>query len=500
MGATDIEKQSPQGDKGLDRDGDGEETSVTVTQSTVEWDPRCKVSLDPAEDPKHIATWRKWVIVFVIATSALCVTCASSVAAFTENAVSETFHVGKEVPILSISLFVLGLGIGPLLVGPLSEVYGRNLVYRVAIFAFWAFTWPVAFPPDIATFLIFRFITGFCGAAFLVVAGGSVGDLFEGPRVAAPMAWFTLSPFIGPTLGPLISGFINQNTNWKWTYRLFLIWIFAQWAAVVLLVPETYHPALLKWKAAKLRKTTGDNKYWAPLDQRKETMMYKIAMSCYVPFKHLAVDQMALLLDLWSAILLGILYLAFQAFPIIFGQVHGFNTQEVGLSFLGIGLGMLLAVCMQLLWNRCVSFYAGKVDGQPRTPEQSLIAAQLGGILVPLSLFWLAFTTYPRVHWIVPIVASIPFGMGVLLCFTSIFTYLVTAYRPIAASAMAANTFVRATFAAAFPLFARQMYNRLGTVGATALLAGLTSITAPLPFIFYRIGARLRAKSSTSVA
>lgn len=106
---------------------------------------------------------------------------------------------------------------------------------------------------------------------------------------------------------------------------------------------------------------------------------------------------------------------------------------------------------------------------------------QAGGVLVPLSLFWLAFTTYKSVPWIVPIVASIPFGTGILWCFTSTFTYLVVAYRPIAASAMAANTFVRTSFAAAFPLFAGQMYHRLGTVGATALLAGLTTLAAPLP-------------------
>ena len=108
---------------------------------------------------------------------------------------------------------------------------------------------------------------------------------------------------------------------------------------------------------------------------------------------------------------------------------------------------------------------------------------QAGAVLVPLSLYWLAFTTYPHVHWIVPIIASIPFGTGISLCYTSTWTYLVTAYRPIAASSMAANTFVRTTFAAAFPLFAGQMYHRLGTVGATALLAGLTTISAPLPSV-----------------
>jgi hypothetical protein len=104
-------------------------------------------------------------------------------------------------------------------------------------------------------------------------------------------------------------------------------------------------------------------------------------------------------------------------------------------------------------------------------------------INLPPGLFWLAFTTYPHVHWIAPIIASIPFGAGVYFVFTSVFTYLVTAYRPIAASAMASNSAMRSTFAAAFPLFAGAMYHRLGTVGATALLAGLTLMMAPLPWV-----------------
>jgi hypothetical protein len=125
---------------------------------------------------------------------------------------------------------------------------------------------------------------------------------------------------------------------------------------------------------------------------------------------------------------------------------------------------------------------------------------EIGGVLIPLGkagsklknsistdhshvpgLFWLAFTTYHGVPWIVPILASVPFGAGIYFVFTSTFTYLVTAYRPIAASAMASNSAMRSTFAAVFPLFSGAMYDRLGTVGATALLAGLTAVLAPLP-------------------
>jgi len=119
-------------------------------------------------------------------------------------------------------------------------------------------------------------------------------------------------------------------------------------------------------------------------------------------------------------------------------------------------------------------------DGDP-PPEFRLIMGQVGGVLVSVSLFWLAFTTYKHIHWIAPIIASVPFGTGAYLVFTSSFTYLVIAYRPIAASAMASNIAMRGTIASAFPLFATQMYHTLGTVGATLLLACLSTVMASFP-------------------
>jgi len=110
---------------------------------------------------------------------------------------------------------------------------------------------------------------------------------------------------------------------------------------------------------------------------------------------------------------------------------------------------------------------------------------QVGGILVPVALLWLALSTYRSVHWIVPVLASVPFGTGTYFIFTSSFTYIVVAYRPLAASALACNATMRTAFAAAFPLFAGQMYRALGTVGATLLLAGLTTAMAPIPYVYF---------------
>ncbi|KAH7921993.1 MFS general substrate transporter [Leucogyrophana mollusca] len=471
-----------------------EKTISSTSSPDADPDPYLVV-LETEDNPQHMSSHRKWIAVLVISSASLCVTCASSIAAFTEQGSAQTFHVSHEVTVLGISLFVSGLGVGPLLVGPLSEVYGRNIVYQVSYAFFFIFSFPVAFAPDIAVFLVFRLLTGFCGSAFLSVAGGSVSDMFDNASVANPMAVYTMSPFIGPVAGPLFAGYAPTiNIDWRWTYRIQLCWVFVELLMLILFVPETYVPVILKKKASRVRKSTGDAKHYAPLDRREGSLTRAIAVSCYKPFQLLLFDRMALLLDTWTALLLGILYLAFQAFPVIFMDNHDFNIQSTGLTFIGIGIGMFSGISTQPIWNRIFAREAAKFDGKA-PPETRLIMGQVGGILVPLSLFWLAFTTYPHVHWIAPIIASIPFGTGIYFVFTSTFTYLVTAYRPIAASAMASNSALRSAFAAAFPLFAGAMYERLGTVGATALLAGLTTLMAPLPFVFYRIGARLRKNS-----
>lgn len=478
--------------------GKSAETAVEdIEQAHVE-DPFL-AALETHEDAQKMSALRRWIAVFVISLGALCATSASSMDAFTETGSAETFHVSHEVAILGISLFVLGLGIGPLLVGPLSEVYGRNIIYRVSYISFFILTFPVAFAPNIAVFLIFRLLTGFCGSAFLSVAGGSVSDLFPDSEVLNPMGVYTVSPFIGPTLGPLIAGFINQNLDWRWTYRIDLCWIFGQCILLLIFVPETYAPVLLKRKAARLREQTGNPKYYAPLDKRQGSLASAILISCYKPFQLLLFDRMALLLNTWNALLLGVLYLAFQAFPVIFEDKHHFNVQMTGLSFVGLGIGMLVALSTLPFWNRLFARKA-KQFGRAYPPEIRLIMGQVGSVLVPIGLFWLAFTTYSGVPWIVPIIASVPLGAGIFFSFMSTFMYLVTAYRPISASAMASNAALRCIFAAAFPLFAGPMYDRLGTVGATALLAGLMTIMAPLPFIFYRIGERLRKKSPFAVS
>jgi len=265
--------------------------------------------------------------------------------------------------------------------------------------------------------LVARFFDGLSGSAFLSVAGGTVGDLFKREDLQLPMMIYTASPFLGPAIGPLFGGFINQYTTWRWTFYLLLIWTGVNLAMIIFLVPETYHPVLLRLKARKLRAETGEERWKAPMERTKKSIPRTIGLSLLRPFQLLLLEPMVSNLCLFSAILLGILYLFFGAFPLIFQKNHGFTVSQVGLTFLGLLVGMIAGVSTDPWWHKNYARLikqreerTGEVGGSE--PEYRLPPAIAGAPLVTIGLFMFGWTSYASIHWIVPIIGSSIFGMG----------------------------------------------------------------------------------------
>jgi multidrug resistance protein len=403
------------------------------------------------------------------------------------------------VATLGLSTFVLGIALGPLFLGPLSEFYGRRPIYLASWTMFVIWLIPSAVARNTATMVTVRFIDGFAGSAFLSVAGGTVSDVFRRDQIQSPMTIISLSPFIGPSLGPLLGGFINSNTNWRWTYYVLIIWAFALLVMIILFAPETYHPIKLREKARLVRKETGDDRWKAPMEKSTKSIPRTIGLSLLRPFQLLALEAMCLLLSLLSAVLLGVIYLFFGAFPLVFGGNYGFSLWQIGLSFLGIFVGMITGAATNPIWHRVHARLIRQNHGVPE-PEFHLASSIVGAIIVPIGLFWFAWTSFPWVHWILPIIGSGIFGCGTLLVFNGIFTFLVDTYPLYAASALAANSFLRCTFAAAFPLFGKQLYQAAGDQWASSVLAFITLGLMPLPYIFFHYGKRLRQRSRFTVS
>ncbi|KAI7028448.1 MFS general substrate transporter, partial [Hortaea werneckii] len=353
-----------------------------------------KFDEDDVMNPKNKSTPRKWLVVVIIAFSSLCVTCASALYTSTYQQLEPEFGVSREVATVGLTTFVCGLGLGPMFLSPLSEFYGRRIIYLCAFGMYFVWLIPCAVAQNIQTMLIVRFFDGLAGSAFLSVAGGTVGDMFTKDKLSAPMVVYTASPFVGPQVGPVVGGFINQFADWRWSFWVLLIWAGVMWTLIFFFVPETYAPVLLRRKAVLLRNETGDDRWQAPIERLQRSVAKTVLWSCIRPSQLLFFEQMCLNLCLLSAILLGIIYLFFGAFALIFENNHGFNQWQTGLTFLGIFVGMVIGVNCDPLWRRNYTRLVSN-NGGVSEPEYRLPPTILGAMIVPISLFGFAWTTYP---------------------------------------------------------------------------------------------------------
>lgn len=161
-----------------------------------------EVSFDNQEEdnfhPHHHSTWRRWTITLILSSGTMCVTYASAVYTTTYAQIKRDFGIPRELATVGLTTFVCGLGLGPMILSPLSEFYGRRAIYLVSFTLFWILLIPCALAENVQTMLIVRFLNGLAGSAFLSVAGGTIGDIFPREYLSYPMMVYTACNFGGP--------------------------------------------------------------------------------------------------------------------------------------------------------------------------------------------------------------------------------------------------------------------------------------------------------------
>ena len=129
------------------------------------------------------------------------------------------FDASQHFVVLGLSLFVLGLAIGPLLWGPLSgkysfaavnfctdvrsELYGRKYVFSFTYAVVNIFSVATVVAPSVQSLIIFRFLAGAFGSSYQTNAGGAIADMFEAGERGLALTIFAAAPFLGPVIGPI---------------------------------------------------------------------------------------------------------------------------------------------------------------------------------------------------------------------------------------------------------------------------------------------------------
>ncbi|KAL1838564.1 hypothetical protein VTJ49DRAFT_2524 [Mycothermus thermophilus] len=459
------------------------------------------VEFDGPDDPLHAQNWplrKKMVTAAILGFTTMTAAFGSSIFSAATVAVAREYHVSSEVSLLGVSLYVLGFATGPTFWAPLSELKGRRLPLVTSMFGFAIFSIANATAKDLQTILITRFFAGFFGACPLAVVAAVFSDMFDNRTRGIAVTVFSMTVFTGPLLAPFIGGFIveNQSLGWRWTSYIVSFMGFLCFGLNLIFLRETYPPAILVTKAAELRRRTLNWGIHAKQEEIELDLRELVSKNFSRPMRLLFTEPIVTLLSIYMAFIYGLLYLFLTAYPFVFQGVHGMSPGIGGLTFFGMITGQILAGVAILLQQPWYMRKLAANNGIP-IPEWRLPPVVAGGAAFAGGLFWFGWSGYRAdIHWIVPTLSGILTGFGLASIFLQSLNYLVDAYLMFAASAIAANTFLRSLAGAGFPLFARYMFEGMGIQWASTLLGCVAAVMVPIPIIFYLYGHKIRAKSA----
>lgn len=465
----------------------------------VEWDGD-----DDPEDPRNWTLFKKGFFIFEVAFLTTSVYMASAVYTPGMEQLQHDLSVGKVVGTLGVFTFVLGYGIGPILWSPISEnaAVGRSSIYALTLLVFVILQIPTALVDNIAGFCILRFLGGFFASPCLATGGASVGEVTKFWNLPLSLALWSIGAVCGPSLGPFFGAILSVKAGWRWCFWFILIISGFSLALLTFFLPETYAPTLLARKARRLRARTGNDRITTLglLENEERTMHQILVEALWRPIEVTILEPVVLLIDIYIAMVYSVLYLFFEVFPIYFIEVRGFTIIEMGVSYLAIIIGVLIAVSIYLPVVH-YQFTKPILNNQPVYPEVFIPIAIVGGCLFAAGLFIFGWSATTYTHWIGPLFGVATTTSGVFLMFQTLFNYMGASFKhEYLASVFASNDLVRSTIASVFPIFGAALFNNLKidkfpVAWGSSVLGFIGAGMVAIPVLFYLNGPKLRARS-----
>ncbi|KAI0366301.1 MFS polyamine transporter [Pilatotrama ljubarskyi] len=492
-----LKARTQKKDKNARNEEDGDNRSLAEDPLVVDWE-----GPDDPQNPRNWSFKKKWAATAIVSAFTFISPVSSSMMAPASEQIAGEFGItNSSVIALLTSVFVAAYAFGPLILGPLSELYGRSRVLQLANMWYLAWNLGCAFAQNEGQLIAFRFLAGLGGSAPLSIGGGVLGDLFRPEERGQAIALYSLAPLLGPVIGPTCGAWIAQRSTWRWVFwSTTIVDGFIQVMGLFFL-KETYAPILLERKAIRIRKSMDPEKaqtrevrtVFDGADRHWKNIVKKALIRPFVLFYHEPIVQ---LLGIYMAFVYGTLYLFLTTIPSIFEGTYREPVGIAGLNYFALGVGLTGASQINArMLDRIYKYFQDKNDGVGK-PEYRLPPMIPGAILLPAGLFITGWTARPDVHWIAPDIGIALVGAGTILNFQSIQTYVIDAFTLHAASALAAVTFFRSLAGFGFPLFAPAMYNALGYGKGDTILACVAIVVGvPAPFLFWFYGERIRNAS-----
>ncbi|KAI0475626.1 major facilitator superfamily transporter [Xylariaceae sp. FL0804] len=476
----------------------------------VGWEEKHAEEEDEGGDPlcpRNWSTARKVGCTLQISLIAACVGTASGIDATVLPQAARALGVSEVAESLDTGMYLIGMGIGSLVAGPFSETFGRNYVYMASMVIYMLWIMACGLAPNFAAQVVFRFLAGCAASTPLVCSGGSISDLYDGLAKTWGFPIYAISAFGGPMLGAVMGAYIGPSplVSWRWTEWVVLILSGLVTVTLFLCMPETYAPLLLRWKAAHLRRITGDDRFRAEHEIVEATLLSRLRVSMTRPFVMLR-EPIIIAMTVYLSVVYIVLFTFLVSFPYVFQYTYdisqGLSNVVFAAMFVGTEATYLLVPVVYRMTANQIRLAEARGEGRGRfNPEIRLMYAMLGSaVAIPVSLFWLGWTDFASVSIWSPICAVALFGYGVMGIFLCAYMYIIDAYEMYSASALTFVAVVRYVAAGGMTVVGIPWYESMGTHYTLTILACISCLLAPIPYALYRWGYIIRKRSKYAVS
>lgn len=412
--------------------------------------------------------------------------------------IGEAFHVSDaHFPhsYWPVASWTIGGAVSCLLLLPIMEDFGMRTTFIGTYIVYLCFLVPQALAQNFATLVICRFFGGGCVAVLANTAAGVIGNIWEGERGRTiPTSLYITAYLTGSSSGPIIGGVILRYLSWRWISYMQLIWCGAFFPLYICFFPETRGSTILESRVRRLKAKLGQP--YTP--SRPIPLGQKLRKSVTRPLYMLFTEPVLLTFTIWSAFMIGTVYLFTQSVEQVFSGLYGWTPTQAGYVQGAVVIGECIGWTGVLLSSRIYFGSASRnteVPGAP-VPEARLYLSLFASFFgVAGGMFVYGWTSYPELPWVAPAVGLAMVGAGINIVVVAIADYVLDAYSKYAGSAIAALVLGEDIFAAFLPLATQSMYQNLGFRWASSLL-GFLAVAISFASLFLIIwGRQLRARS-----
>lgn len=453
------------------------------------------------DNPKDWPRRRKWMVTSVLSASSFNRIMISTIMAPALTTIGRELHMTGIEPVMAMSMYVLATAFGPLVFGPLSELYGRSVVLHCTNVWFLVFNILCGFAHNKQTLLAGRFFAGLGASSVYALVGGVLGDVWRPEERGRTLGNYALMPLLGAAIGPILGGFISEYSTWRWIF-----WSTSAVQGVLTILSfimfrETYAPVILGRKAARLRKLCNDDRYQS-LIERFETgrsVTWVLRKSLTRPLRMLLTHPIAQSQAIISGLSYGFLYLILSTFSEMWTTRYHYSLTISGLHYLAPALGEIIGAKLGgPILDKTYRLMAQRADGVPQ-PEFRMPVMIPGSIAGACGLLMYGWAAQGRAPWIVVDIGVLIWSCGEMIEGQALTAYTIDSYPDHASSASAASQFARSMTAFSFPLFAPSLYRTLQYGWGNSVLALCALIVGiPAPLLIAKYGPRWRERTRDS--